>query len=169
MQQSVSDAVKKQQEDMMRQQEEFRKLKEDMQTQMKQVTKPSISNQPNNCSSYNSNAEKTCQSTSAGIISSEISSQSQETSTNPSNLQKSSSFLEDTKSLLHYGSNPNSLHKTPTRSDAIPPLSSRQLSMPSPTVNTKEAQMLMQQLWGVPVQSGREVSKEPTQGTVLCY
>ena len=167
MQQSVSDAVKKQQEDMLRQQQEFRKLKEDMETQMKQVTKPPITNQS---SSYNSTvgSNRNCNS-SAGIHSSEMSSQSQETSTNPSNLQKSSSFLEDTKSLLHYGSNPNSLHKTPTRVDAIPPLSSRQLSMPSPTVNTKEAQMLMQQLWGGSCQSGKELSKEPTKGAVSCF
>ena len=167
MQQSVSEAVKKQQEDMMRQQEEFRKLKADMETQMKQAAKHPTTNQSSSYSSSNSNVGKGFQSTSAGILSSEISSQSQETSTNPSNLQKSSSFLEDTKLLLTYGSNPNSLHKTPTRMDAVPPLSSRQLSMPSPTVNTKEAQMLMQQLWGGPCQSDREAPKEPAKGMCI--
>ena len=167
MQQSVSEAVKKQQEDMMRQQEEFRKLKADMETQMKHVTKHPITNQSSSCNSSNSNVGKGYQSTSAGILSSEISSQSQETSTNPSHLQKSSSFLEDTKLLLTYGSNPNSLHKTPTRMDALPPMTSRQLSMPSPTVNTKEAQMLMQELWGGPCQSVRDTSKNQGKGTSL--
>ena len=170
MQQSVSEAVRKQQEDMMRQQEEFRKLKAEMETQIKQVSKHPAQNQSNSYSSSNSNIGKEeaqsvgHQSRSTGIHSSEISGQSQETSTNPSQLLKSSSFLEDTKSLLHYGSNPNSLHKTPTRMDALPQLTSRQLSMPSPTVNTKEAQMLMQQLWGGPCQSGVEEFKEPVKG-----
>jgi hypothetical protein len=36
----------------------------------------------------------------------------------------------------------------------------RQMSQPSPTVNTKEAQMLMQEMWGSQYQSASKLTKE---------
>ena len=100
------EAMKRQNQDMIRQQQELEKLKADMKNQIQQVQKQSSRSTISPSSSSNSIGVKvhSCQTSSSGIMSSEFSSQSRETPTNPSNLQKSSSFLEDTRALLQ--SNP---------------------------------------------------------------
>ena len=59
-----------------------------------------------------------------------------------------------------YGSNSNSLLKTPQRMEDV----QQHLSQPSPTVNTREAQMLMQEMWGCQYQSGSTLKKEAVKG-----
>ena len=92
------EAYKQQLEDMVLKQEEFRKqMKADMEKQMLQVQKNSNRSTSSNSIGAINNVY---QSASSGTLSDDLSAQSRETSTNPSNLQKSSSLLEDTKVLL---------------------------------------------------------------------
>ena len=68
----------------------------------------------------------------------------------------------------NYGSNPNSLHKTPPRIDAHPGLAAGGhgdwLSQPSPTVNTREAQMLVQEMWGSQCHSEQKTVPDEAKG-----
>ena len=89
--------------------------------------------------------------------------------------QKTSSLLESTAALL--GTNPlgsdsnsNSLHKTPPR---VP---NTLLTQPSPTVNTKEAFNLMQDMWGgsscqkaEPKNSGFKIYEDPAPKPFKIY